>query len=547
MKNIPFCLFVFLLLLTGKGVKAQSPEKECYDILTAKGDSCLRLTETAVDNYRKAIEFYNAAKDCEALDMEKTLDGKIQGALARWVEELDSAREQAVTKAEEAEKQKYAAFKQKERADSLAVKAQRNACSSEANRLALIADIERQDGRDSAALYLAYRALQLDSTSPQILRTFRQAVFNFYDKPLLEGKENCTDFQYIPSTGKMLLVYPDALIVLDSHDRLSSTNWTVPLNRPVEGAVLSPSGGQLLAFRKDSALVWESGSEKAISSFRHEERILNAAFSASGDTILTCSRDNSARLWSLSGKLLKMLSRHEGNIYEGRFSTDGALLLTRSSDGTVGIWNNQGGLEARLPGHDLFIYEARFSTDGEAVLTAGADSTVRIWTPEGELKHTFKNFGNAVTTALFHPSGDTILTGTAGGSLELRDSRGRFIRAFNGHADKITGASFSPDGRLLLTTSRDGFSRLWRTGGELLMVLNLEKSEPPPSVFSRDGRSMIAARGSEGALCCPLPGVLLAEWSTRKLFTPEEKKTYQENFDVKDLNCNIKPGAPAQK
>ncbi len=548
LKIIRCCLLCFLLLTTAKSLWAQSPEKVCYDILTGKGDSCLALTNIEVDYYRRAIEFYTAAKDCGARGTERALDQKIQDALKQWVAELESARKRADRKAVEAEDQKDTALVQKERADSLAKEARRNACTSEANRLALFADIERQDGWDSAALYLAYRALQLDA-SPQIRRTFRKAVFNFYNKPISEEKENCTGFQYLPSTGQLLLVYADALVVLDSCDPVSVANWTISLDRPVDGALLSRSGEQLLAFREDSAMIWKRGAEETISLLGHAKRILSGAFSPSGDSILTCSRDHDARLWTTSGKLLTTLSAHEGNIYEGRFSPTGSRVLTRSSDETVGLWAPGGEFLKGISSHEPFMYQARFSPNGSTILTAGADSTARMWDLEGNTLASVKDTGGAITTAVFHPSGDTILTGTVSGSLKLWDKKKeRSIRNFAGHKDKITGAAFSRDGRLLLSTSRDGTSRLWTTGGDLLMTLNLHNVNAPHSVFSQDGRSIIAARGTEGVLCCPLPGVLLSEWETRNLFSPEQIEAYEQKYQVKnDLTCDINPITPDQK
>ena len=66
----------------------------------------------------------------------------------------------------------------------------------------------------------------------------------------------------------------------------------------------------------------------------HEDAIWTAAFSPSGDRILTASGDRTVRLWDLQGKLLATpLAEHRGPVTAAAFSPSGHHVLSASSHG----------------------------------------------------------------------------------------------------------------------------------------------------------------------------------------------------------------------
>ena len=95
------------------------------------------------------------------------------------------------------------------------------------------------------------------------------------------------------------------------------------------------------------------------------------------------------------------------------FSPTGDRIVTSSFDKTARIWNVEDGSEiAILKGHQALLERASFSPDGSRVATAGRDGTARIWdAASGEQIFVLPQPGN-VHTAMFSPAGTRLLTGS---------------------------------------------------------------------------------------------------------------------------------------
>ena len=73
---------------------------------------------------------------------------------------------------------------------------------------------------------------------------------------------------------------------------------------------------------------------------RHDAGVTHAAFSPSGDRIVTASFDNTARIWNArDGSEIAVLKGHQGALERATFSPDGSRVLTAARDGTARIWD----------------------------------------------------------------------------------------------------------------------------------------------------------------------------------------------------------------
>jgi WD40 repeat protein len=112
----------------------------------------------------------------------------------------------------------------------------------------------------------------------------------------------------------------------------------------------------------------------------HGSTILDAAFSAEGDRLVTGGDDNTARIWDVTtGKLMAPPLKHQGSVRAVAFSRDGRLVVA-ASDGQARVWDSGTGepVTPSLPftaaAHGVF-----FSADGSRVGVRGADRKVWTW------------------------------------------------------------------------------------------------------------------------------------------------------------------------
>ena len=76
---------------------------------------------------------------------------------------------------------------------------------------------------------------------------------------------------------------------------------------------------------------------------RHDEKVLDIAFSPDTFKFATASADGTAGIWSATRGELILTLRHGARIHSVNFSSDGCHVLTGGSDGYVRIWNSESG------------------------------------------------------------------------------------------------------------------------------------------------------------------------------------------------------------
>jgi WD40 repeat protein len=166
----------------------------------------------------------------------------------------------------------------------------------------------------------------------------------------------------------------------------------------------------------------ETGAE-AFSPPPHQAQVNRVRFDASGDRILTASRDKTIQIW-LSRTRKQVLLRHadapaEQHSFE--LSPDGVRLVSIAGDGMC-LWDASDGRLLVGPVRlGALILSARFSPDGARLVTACDDGTACLWDPETG-----------------HPLSDPWQ-----------------------HRARVTAAEFSPDGKYVVTGSWDGQVRIW--------------------------------------------------------------------------------------
>ena len=268
----------------------------------------------------------------------------------------------------------------------------------------------------------------------------------------------------------------------------------------VVGAAFSPDGTLILTASADkTAKLWDASSGKLIASFNHQDELKDAAFSPDGTQILTAGVDKTAKLWDAASAKLIASFEHQGTVNAAAFSPDGARILTASADHSAKLWDAASGNLIASFEHQDEVNTAAFSPDGARILTASWDKTAKLWdASSGKLIGSFAH-EDGVNHAAFSPDGTRILTASADKTAKLWDaSSAKLIASFN-HQDEVKDAAFSPDGTGILTASADKTAKLWDASSGKLIGSFAHEDGVNHAAFSPDGTRILTASADKTA------------------------------------------------
>jgi WD40 repeat protein len=177
----------------------------------------------------------------------------------------------------------------------------------------------------------------------------------------------------------------------------------------------------------------------------HDQEVEVAAFSTSGQHLLTASRDTlysacAARVWNVNNSnVIAGPFGHDDGVLDARFSADESLVLTASEDQYARVWNVRNGqLLLRSERHGAQVKLARFNSDSSAFLTVAGDQTLRILeTATGYPLAAPINFAEEVTSAGFFPDNSAVWVRLNNRSLKLELTRTSYTAE---HLKELIGA-----------------------------------------------------------------------------------------------------------
>ena len=291
-------------------------------------------------------------------------------------------------------------------------------------------------------------------------------------------------------------------------------------------AVFSPDGALVLTAGGGArvAHLWNARSGSSAATLRgHREAVTSAAFSPSGQRVVTASRDHGARIWdTTSGREVAVLRGHRAPVRDAEFSRDGSLVVTASGDRTARVWRARTGRGlVVLRGHRRAVNSAAFSPDGRHVVTSADDHTARIWdTTTGRpvallrpgRRPSFEDPFSWVpySRATFSPNGSLVLAASSDGAARMWDvgplGRLRTVlpRAvlLPKEGNLFNSVEFNRDGSVVVGASDDGTAYLWDPAesdlGTSLIHLSFYDSEVAQARFSPNGRLIVTA-GDDGS------------------------------------------------
>lgn len=244
----------------------------------------------------------------------------------------------------------------------------------------------------------------------------------------------------------------------------------------------SSDGSQLVSASDDNTLrLWDVRSATGLKTLRgHGGRVRTCEFSASDAEVASAGEDKTLRIWELSQyEELRQLSvrnpqglqasktvyrGHEDAILSAAFSQTGDQIVLGSRDRTASLWSTATGerLNTFAEGHDYLASSAVMYGKGQRLVTAAGDNTTRIWdVAAGVQLHTLPATGRNAAVAV-SPDGRRIVTGSSSFNALLWDANsGEQIRSLASHQAEISAIAFSPDGQSLATGDVKGLILLW--------------------------------------------------------------------------------------
>jgi WD40 repeat protein len=266
-------------------------------------------------------------------------------------------------------------------------------------------------------------------------------------------------------------------------------SWSEPFSKQ---GVLAVRAG-------DVVQLWDARTGTLKASLPGHKKLLDAVFTADGETFITSSREKPAgvitRLWDVQTGRLKhtltgLLIHH---------STDAIVTLADRDE--LKFWNAATGeLSKTVPSYKGTFAKSKLSFDGKRVVRYGGKKGF-LWeantgrliaelTPPEKRDILIPWYSDlTLEGALFSPDSKVIATEDSLNSIELWDAdTGRLRALLQGHVSTVYTLAFSPDGRLLASASRDGTARLWNVEtGQLVATLRAGKEIARRVVFNPEG------------------------------------------------------------
>jgi len=238
------------------------------------------------------------------------------------------------------------------------------------------------------------------------------------------------------------------------------TQQLSPANNLIFAVDWSPVDDLVAAGDQANAVrIWNATTGALVRTLALDSLCPGVAFDASGEHLVTASRQL-ARIWDLrSGQLMVTLSGHTKHVLATAWSDDGARVATCSNDGSSKIWNAATGDLVRTLTLDSLCPGVAFDATGERLVTASRQ-LARTWDAGGAPGGSFEGHQGDVTSAMFGPRGLVITTSTDGTARIWDPASQQPLDAFV-HPDSVEEGDVSADRSLL--ASRSGHRvYLWR-------------------------------------------------------------------------------------
>lgn len=234
----------------------------------------------------------------------------------------------------------------------------------------------------------------------------------------------------------------------------------------------------------------------------HEDAVLCACFSPSGEIIASASKDRTVKLWipNIKGESITFRA-HTAAVRWVDLSSDSTHLCTASSDKSIKVWNvHRQKFAYSLNKHVNWVRCCKFSPDSQLILSSSDDKTIRLWDCRNqECVNVFTDTGGFANHIDFHPSETCFASGSSNSTVKVWDLRmRRLIQQYNDHAGSVQKVSFHPSGIYLLSASEDCTLKIFDLlEGRPIYTLSGHKGAISAAAFSCSGEHFASGGDDE--------------------------------------------------
>jgi platelet-activating factor acetylhydrolase IB subunit alpha len=280
---------------------------------------------------------------------------------------------------------------------------------------------------------------------------------------------------------------------------------------PVTCVAFHPIFSSLASGSEDTTIKiwdWELGElERTVKG--HTKGVLDVDFGGprGGTLLASCSSDLTIKLWDPSDeyKNIRTLPGHDHSVSAVRFIPSGAagapasgnLLVSASRDTSLRIWDVTTGYCVKtIRGSGDWVRDVCPSLDGRWLLSGGRDQVARLWdTTSGDQKVTFSGHEHEIECVALAPpaayphlaslaglkkpppassTAEFLATGSRDKTIKLWDGRGTIIKTLIGHDNWVRALVWHPGGKYLLSCADDKTIRCWDLSQEGKCVKTVE-------------------------------------------------------------------------
>ncbi len=222
------------------------------------------------------------------------------------------------------------------------------------------------------------------------------------------------------------------------------------------GAAISPDGKYLLTGEIGGfARVWDLQGNRVLYSVQHEDGneggIIDAAFSAQGDVLVTVEQNSIARWAVASGRLTGYWQWP--NLTDVAVSADGRYALIGSTDNQAVYFDMVAGQMRYVFPHHEKVTSVALSADGRYALTGSDDWHASLW-DLGTGKHLWsKNLEYKIALVALSDDGEYALANAYIADARIYATRdgGKLVSRLDEVKMTLASADFSADNRILAT------------------------------------------------------------------------------------------------
>ncbi|KAG0056735.1 hypothetical protein BGZ83_003704 [Gryganskiella cystojenkinii] len=268
----------------------------------------------------------------------------------------------------------------------------------------------------------------------------------------------------------------------------------------VKMAAFSPSGERIVSASEDgTAKIWDVSTGECLHTLEGNMiDVLWVAYSTNGRHIATASADCTGRLWDAESGTPGPILRHTGRVSAIAFSPNSLQVATTCGDGTVQQWDTQSGSSIAILQAPMPMATLSYAPNGLQLASVGRDTILRLWDAQSMAGFGSGRAGHQLTVKFlsFLPVGLWVASASFDNTVRLWDrTTGEPGHVISGHTSLIRGLAHSPCGGEIATCSQDSTVRLYDVeSGKCNFTLEGHNETVVDVVYSPCGR-LIASAG----------------------------------------------------